>query len=168
MALDAGVGLIAIDNFDDIDRLERLLRRSAIGERQAVLMRVTPDVRGDTHEKISTGQADSKFGFSIAEARRRRSSACRASRAELVGLHFHIGSQLLELEPFAPRSRRSPSSATSPSTTSAAGLGVAYTAEQQPPAIEDYVGDRRRRARAARPGKRLLIEPGRRWSPTPA
>ena len=70
MALERGVGLIVLDNFDEIDRLERLLAagaRGAAGEQQ-VLVRVTPDVRGETHEKISTGQADSKFGFSIAQA----------------------------------------------------------------------------------------------------
>src|ERR1700722_12847991 len=62
VALEHQIGLIVIDNFDEIDRLARL----ATGT-QSVLIRATPDVRGDTHEKISTGQADSKFGFSMAD-----------------------------------------------------------------------------------------------------
>jgi len=64
MAVDAGVGLIVIDNTDDIDRLEAM----AISG-QAVLIRVIPGVRPDTHEAVATGQAGSKFGLPIPEAR---------------------------------------------------------------------------------------------------
>src|SRR5271166_1336086 len=67
MALGVGVGLVVVDNFDEIDRLEGLLAERG-GAVQRVLVRVTPDVRGDTHEKISTGQADSKFGFAMTDA----------------------------------------------------------------------------------------------------
>jgi diaminopimelate decarboxylase len=69
MALNSRVGLIVLDNFDEIDRLQRLIAEGDRGgEPQNVLVRVTPDVRGETHEKISTGQADSKFGFAMADA----------------------------------------------------------------------------------------------------
>src|ERR1700719_2237382 len=62
MALEAGIALIVIDNFDEIERLAGLLGKTAQPDgAQAVLVRVTPDVTGETHEKISTGQADSKF-----------------------------------------------------------------------------------------------------------
>jgi diaminopimelate decarboxylase len=98
-ALERRVGLIVLDNFDEIDRLERL-----VGQRdspaQDVLVRVTPDVRGDTHEKISTGQADSKFGFAMADAPSAIARVHEISGVRLLGLHAHIGSQLLELEPF--------------------------------------------------------------------
>src|ERR1700685_372129 len=60
------VGLIGVDNFDEIERLERL--SSELDHAQDVLVRVTPDVRGETNEKISTGQADSKFGFAMGDA----------------------------------------------------------------------------------------------------
>src|SRR5690606_22450915 len=62
-AVDAGVHCIAVDNLDGIDKLEAIVRGS-----QRVMIRVTPDVRGETHAAISTGQADSKFGFSMDEA----------------------------------------------------------------------------------------------------
>ena len=96
MALECGVGLIAIDNFDEISRLEQLVRN----ESQDVLIRVTPDVSGDTHEHISTGQADSKFGFSMADAPGAIARVQAVDGLRLVGLHAHIGSQLCELEPF--------------------------------------------------------------------
>src|SRR6202043_3298725 len=69
MALRHRVGLIVLDNLDEIERLERLLREGAAADRggQPVLVRVTPGVRGETNAKISTGQADSKFGFAMAE-----------------------------------------------------------------------------------------------------
>ena len=66
-ALEAGVGHVVLDSFDDLERLERLAaERGAV---QEVLIRVTPGVTGDTHHAISTGQADSKFGFSMQETR---------------------------------------------------------------------------------------------------
>src|SRR5580693_2864428 len=71
MALRHRVGAIVIDNFDEIERLAHLVGEGARADRaggQPVLVRVTPDVRGETHEKISTGQADSKFGFAMAHA----------------------------------------------------------------------------------------------------
>src|SRR5271163_1672671 len=71
MAMRHRVGAIVVDNFDEIDRLARLVAEGALADRaegQPVLVRVTPDVRGETHEKISTGQADSKFGFAMADA----------------------------------------------------------------------------------------------------
>src|SRR5437763_9276495 len=63
MALSARVGYVVIDSFDDLTRLERAA--AAADLRQRVLIRVTPDVVGDTHQAISTGQADSKFGLSM-------------------------------------------------------------------------------------------------------
>ena len=62
-ALQAGVGHVVIDSFDEMARLAQIAAEHS--RRQDVLIRVTPDVAGDTHAAISTGQADSKFGFSI-------------------------------------------------------------------------------------------------------
>jgi diaminopimelate decarboxylase len=173
MALERCVGLIVVDNFDEIDRLQRLTAGSAHGgDSQAVLIRVTPDVRGETHEKISTGQADSKFGFSMADAPAAIERVEGVEGLRLEGLHAHIGSQLLELEPF----RREVSelaklgSETHPPGGFSiydlgGGLGVAYIeAQPSPPAIEEYVGTIVGAALEhgmGLPGRRLLIEPGR-------
>jgi diaminopimelate decarboxylase len=166
MALDARAGLIVVDNFDELDRLERLTAEGAReGELQPVLIRVTPDVRGETHEKISTGQADSKFGFSIADAAAAIARIESIDGLALVGLHAHIGSQLLELDPFRREAAELAKLGEFGVWDLGGGLGVAYTESQQrPPAIEEYVGTLLAAARdhgMDAPGKRLLIEPGR-------
>ena len=71
-ALDAGVGRIVVDSFDEIDRLERLAARGARRPVPSVLIRVTPGIEAHTHEYVMTGQDDSKFGFGLASGRRRR------------------------------------------------------------------------------------------------
>jgi diaminopimelate decarboxylase len=97
-ALEAGVGHVVLDNLDELAKLERVARGAGARRRPRVALRVTPDVAGDTHRAISTGQADSKFGFGLAELPR---ALARAREGfEVEGLHFHIGSQLLDLDPF--------------------------------------------------------------------
>jgi diaminopimelate decarboxylase len=160
MALDAAVGLIVIDNGDDIDRLERLLAGSA--RRQAVLIRVTPGVRGETNDKISTGQADSKFGLNLEDARAAIERARRSERLELRGLHLHIGSQLLSLEPYRDAIAAVAALGEFPVYDVGGGLGVAYTASDAPPSIEEFAEELTQIAREELPhGARLLVEPGR-------
>ena len=98
-ALEAGVGHVVLDNLDELAKLERVARAAGpASARPRVALRVTPDVAGDTHRAISTGQADSKFGFGLAELPEALDHA--GERFDVEGLHFHIGSQLLALEPF--------------------------------------------------------------------
>jgi diaminopimelate decarboxylase len=168
-ALDRGVGLIVVDNFDEIERIALLVagRGGEGAERagaQAVLIRVTPDVRGETHEKISTGQADSKFGFAMADAQDAIARLQAIPGLSLLGLHAHIGSQLLDLEPFRREVGELAALGEFPVWDLGGGLGVRYTAEQpEPPAIEEYVGALVAAAHAHGMGaeRRLLIEPGR-------
>jgi diaminopimelate decarboxylase len=165
MALERGVGLIVLDNFHEIERLERLLAQDAArGGEQQVLVRVTPDVRGETHEKISTGQADSKFGFSIEQAGEAFARVQRADGLSLQGVHAHIGSQLLGLDPFRAEVAELAKLGDFAVWDLGGGLGVRYTRDQPAaPTIEDYVGALVRAAHAHERGerRRLLIEPGR-------
>jgi diaminopimelate decarboxylase len=96
LAVDAGVGLIVIDNTDDIDRLEEMVRSE-----QPVLVRVIPGVRPDTHEAVATGQAGSKFGLPIPAARDAINRLRHSDKLRLDGLHIHIGSQILDTRPYA-------------------------------------------------------------------
>jgi diaminopimelate decarboxylase len=159
-ALAAGVGHIVLDSFDEFDRLERVA--AELDRRQEVLIRVTPGVAGDTHKAISTGQEDSKFGFSVAEARGAIERLAHVPHLDLVGLHFHIGSQLFELEPFRQAVRTIATLGDFPVYNLGGGLAVAYTSAQHPPAIAEYV-DALVSTLHAELGedKRLLLEPGR-------
>ena len=159
-ALQARVGHVVIDSLDELDRLAAVA--AELRHHQEVLIRVTPDVAGDTHSKISTGQADSKFGFSIEQAEDAIARLAGSPWLELVGLHFHIGSQLYDLEPFRAAVRAIAPLGEFGVYNLGGGLGAAYTADQHPPtarqyvdaivdALHDEIG----------PDKRLLLEPGR-------
>jgi diaminopimelate decarboxylase len=135
--------------------------------RQGVLIRATPDVRGDTHEKISTGQADSKFGFSMVDVPAAIERVRGVAGLRLDGVHAHIGSQLLELDPFrreaAALARIGEGVGGFSTYDLGGGLGVAYTESQRPPEIEEWVDALLGAAHEAGidPGKRVLVEPGR-------
>src|SRR5438132_9661094 len=141
MALRHRVGLIVVDNFDEIERLQALLAEGAAADRgaQPVLLRVTPGVRGDTHAKISTGQADSKFGFAMDEAVDALARVASVDGLALRGVHAHIGSQLLELEPFRAAARELAKLGQFGVWNLGGGLGVRYNqAQPPPPTIEQY------------------------------
>jgi diaminopimelate decarboxylase len=164
LALRHRVGAIVIDNFDEIERLARVLDEGVHADgRQPVLVRVTPDVSGDTHEHISTGQADSKFGFAIADAPQAFARIAAVEGLELQGLHAHVGSQLLDLEPFRRAAAALAALGSFPVCDLGGGLGVTYTSDQrEPPTIEEYVAAVVEAAHdAGMGGARLLVEPGR-------
>lgn len=99
-ALDYQIGCFVVDNFYELEMLDRLSR-----EREQminVLIRVTPGVEAHTHEYISTGQIDSKFGFDLnsGQAQKALQSIAGMPYIELLGLHSHIGSQIFETEGF--------------------------------------------------------------------
>jgi diaminopimelate decarboxylase len=148
-AVEQGVGHIVADSFDELDRLERL----APG--QKVLLRVTPGIRPETHAFISTGQEDSKFGFGLDDVPR---AIERIDRLELVGLHAHIGSQVFDLGPYEKLAEVLTAMGEYPLLNLGGGLGVAYTADQEPPSIESYVDTL---LRGAPDGVTVLCEPGR-------
>ncbi len=158
-AVDAGVGHIVIDNFDDVGRLDAVLPD---GASQRVLVRVTPGVKPSTHDFISTGQLDSKFGLAIDDARAAIERVRASAHLELAGLHMHIGSQIFELGAYRQAIEALSHLGDFDVYDLGGGLGVAYTAQDEPPGIEDYV---RTKVTAAHeilgPDKRLLLEPGR-------
>ncbi|HEU4658527.1 MAG TPA: diaminopimelate decarboxylase [Capillimicrobium sp.] len=156
LAVERGVGHVVVDNLDEVDKLERVVR-----DRQRVLIRVTPDVRGETHHAISTGQADSKFGFSMQDAPEAIARLQASDKLELVGLHVHIGSQLLDVTPFVKGVEALSELADLPQINVGGGLGVTYT-DERPPSIEDYVNAKVDAIESwLGPGKRIVDEPGR-------
>jgi diaminopimelate decarboxylase len=136
-AMDAGVGQIVLDSDSEIDRLAAIAGARATV--QEVLLRVTPDVAGDTHAAISTGQADSKFGFSMNAARSAIDRLATIDSLALVGLHAHIGSQLFALEPFRDAVRAIATLGRFPVYNLGGGLAAAYLDSEHPPSAQEWV-----------------------------
>ena len=160
-AARAGIRHLILDSFDEIERCERLL-----DEPQKVLIRVTPGIKPSTHDYITTGQLDSKFGFGLEDglAARAIERVLASEKLELVGLHAHIGSQIFELEPYtlAIRALGDLAGEWCKVVNVGGGLGVAYTHEDEPPSIDSYVDVKVRGvAEVFGPGVRILVEPGR-------
>jgi diaminopimelate decarboxylase len=148
-AIESGIGHIVVDSFDEIERLR--------GREQRVLVRVTPGIEPSTHAAIQTGQVDSKFGFQIDDVES-AVHACADAGLELRGLHAHIGSQIVDLEVFARLGELLGGMGDWPLLNLGGGLGIAHTAEDEAPSIEDYVDAL---VRHAPEGVTLLCEPGR-------
>jgi diaminopimelate decarboxylase len=157
MAVTAGVGTIVIDNFDDIDRLEKIVK----GE-QAVLVRIIPGILPDTHLANATGQDDSKFGLSISNAKVAIERLKASDKLRLDGLHLHLGSQIMSTEPFIKSIEAIASLGEFSVYDLGGGLGVRYTYTDSPPSIEAYLDALIDTARRYLPSNaKILIEPGR-------
>jgi diaminopimelate decarboxylase len=158
-ALDAGIGDIVVDNLDELDALIRLI---PAGARQRILLRVAPGVSPDTHPKISTGGPNTKFGFNPRDAEVAIARAQASDKLDLDGLHFHIGSQILDLAPFRAALEAVAGLGDFRTYNMGGGLGVAYLDEQSAPDIEHYVDTKVTLVREILgPGKRIADEPGR-------
>ncbi|MFD4240252.1 diaminopimelate decarboxylase [Streptomyces sp. NPDC058525] len=160
MAVSAGVDTIVIDNLGDIDRLEKLVTGV-----QRVLLRVVPEVDADTHAAMATGGRGSKFGLTAAQAVEAAERVRRSGRLRLDGLHVHVGSQLMETEPFRKSVEVVGTRAElgrHPVYDVGGGLGVRYTYQDRPPGVAEYVRTLTEAARAYLPeDARLILEPGR-------
>jgi diaminopimelate decarboxylase len=163
-ALTEGVGRVVVDSFDELDRIEALVREG-LPVPQA-LLRVTPGVEAHTHEFVRTGQDDSKFGFGLASgmAEEAVQRALASPAVDLVGLHAHIGSQVFEarffelaveaLAPFVQRHRL-------PELSLGGGLGVAYVEGEEAPTISEWGKAVRQACTAAGITAHVTAEPGR-------
>ena len=178
-ALDSGVGRVVVDNYFELETLDRLAGRVPSGRdcRAAVLLRIAPGIEAHSHEYIRTGQTDSKFGFTLAKgyAPVAVRTALDARHLDLRGLHCHIGSQILELDAFRHttavmvdflQSLRSTLGWTAEELDLGGGLGVYYTEGDDPPAIASYAAAVRESVeescrRHDYPRPRVAVEPGR-------
>ncbi|HXZ82499.1 MAG TPA: diaminopimelate decarboxylase [Acidimicrobiales bacterium] len=167
-AVGLGVGRLAVDSFDEVDRLTRLLEARRHGAHQKILVRVNPGIEAHTHEFVSTGQEDSKFGFSVASGAAR--VAINALRGlpggEVVGVHAHIGSQIQRLTSFERLAEILAPIVLANGLAElcvGGGLGVAYLSGESAPTISEWGATVR--ASCARaglgPAVRITAEPGR-------
>ncbi|MGW4699952.1 diaminopimelate decarboxylase [Streptomyces sp. NPDC004285] len=140
-AVEAGVGRIVLDSFQEIVRVAHVAQ--SLGKRQRVQIRVTVGVEAHTHEFIATAHEDQKFGIALAggqaaEAVRR---ALKLDGLELIGIHSHIGSQIFDMAGFEVSARRvvqllaevrDEHGVELPEIDLGGGLGIAYTSEDDP------------------------------------
>lgn len=164
-ALDAGVARFNVESRDELELIQRIA--AARGTVANAAVRINPDVDALTHAKISTGKSENKFGVSIDEARTWFGTAGERPNVRLDGLHMHIGSQILQLEPMRLalqrlgafwRELRDAGHAIA-SIDVGGGLGVRYRAGERAPDPVAYVG-LIREALAGFEG-RIVLEPGR-------
>lgn len=174
-AIQAGVGNIVVDSLDELARVSRIA--GAAGIEQAIYLRITPGVEADTHEYIKTGAEDSKFGFTMLDdwAFRCVKDAIEAPHVRLVGLHMHIGSQIFAIESYAEAIGvlvdfvariKEECSYVIEELDIGGGLGIAYTATDQPTPIDNFAecvvnALKSNYARYDMPLPRLVVEPGR-------
>ncbi|MGH8125232.1 MAG: diaminopimelate decarboxylase, partial [Rhodanobacteraceae bacterium] len=165
-ALAAGVARFNVESADELLLLQRLAAEHNVIACASV--RINPDVDAATHAKISTGKSENKFGVGMDEARQWFADSARLTHVRLDGLHVHIGSQMLSLDPIRLALRRTAdlwrelvaAGHAIHSIDVGGGLGVCYRAGQdRPAAITDYT-DVIRDALADFDG-RILLEPGR-------
>jgi diaminopimelate decarboxylase len=158
MAAEHGIGLVVVDNADDVDRLEAIPGAHV----QDVLVRVTPGVTAQTHAHVLTGHERSKFGLAPAAAAELIRRIERSPRLRMLGLHVHIGSQILDVGPFVESVAAIAPLGEFEVYDLGGGLGARYTYDDQPPAVADYLDARVGAAREHLPaGAELILEPGR-------
>ena len=156
-ALDAGIGFIVVDGFDDIDRIERLASR-----RTPVLLRVSPGVESATHAALATGGKNSKFGVPVEQVPAAIARMRAVPTIDLRGLHAHIGSQIATLDQFEAAVAALASLDRFGVYDFGGGLAVRYEPGDRVPSVEEYV-ERLVGAAHRHLGTdiEILIEPGR-------
>ncbi len=98
LALDANIACFNVESEPELEVIDALA--GAKGKMANVALRVNPNVDAHTHKYITTGLSENKFGISMEMLDEVVDKALELRNINLIGLHFHIGSQLLEFEPF--------------------------------------------------------------------
>ena len=145
-ALEWNIGRIVVDSLHEIELVDRMAQEA--GKVQEILIRVSPGVDPHTHVHTTTGTLDSKFGFPIqtGQAEDAIRIALKSPNLNLLGLHFHLGSPLFDLEPYVVAmelvlrfaSHMAEAGLTLGVISPGGGFAIAYTRGQEPPSIGDY------------------------------
>ncbi len=98
LGLKEGIACFNVESEPELDLIDSVAGR--LGSRAAVSIRVNPDVDAGTHEKITTGKSENKFGISWLDARQVYGRAARLPNIDVTGVDMHIGSQITRIEPF--------------------------------------------------------------------
>lgn len=175
MAVDNNVGRVIVDNITELETLDAIARSK--GKTVGIMLRIKPGIDAHTHDFVRTGQIDSKFGFALetGEAMEAVKAASAYAHISLAGLHCHIGSQILDTDPFAEAARvmlhfmndvRKELGITFTDLNLGGGPGIRYTEEDDPKPFGEIVRAILTALKAAcaecsYPEPFVLFEPGR-------
>jgi len=162
--LAAGILCFNVESAAELARIERVAGQA--GARAPVSLRVNPDVDPRTHPYISTGLKENKFGIAYDEALPLYRKAAASASLRVVGIDFHIGSQLTDAAPFVAALDRVLELVDALAKRGIAlhhldlggGLGIRYR-DEQPPSPAEYLGAML--ARLSGRTEKILLEPGR-------
>jgi len=166
LAVDEKILCINVESEPELDRLAAIA--AAKGRVADISIRVNPDVDPRTHAKIATGKAENKFGIPISRAREVYARAARLKGVRVIGVDMHIGSQIIELDPFGDAfalladfvgQLRADGHAIS-HIDLGGGLGIPYREDNEPPPDPDAYAAIVKRA-TQNLGCKLIFEPGR-------
>ncbi|MFI5033038.1 MAG: diaminopimelate decarboxylase [Reyranellales bacterium] len=164
-ALQAGIGQINVESSAELETLNAVAGQ--LGIKAAITIRVNPDIDAGTHEKITTGRKENKFGIDIDLAREAYAFAGKLPNLQVVGVAMHIGSQLTTLDPYRDAIAKVRGLITQLRADGhrierfdiGGGLGIVY-ADEQPPSIASFLQLVVRETDGL--GCELTFEPGRR------
>jgi len=162
--LETGILMFCVDSEQELDLLDTVAGR--VGRKAPVAVRVNPDIPVETHPHVATGLKESKFGVALSRAMGCYEFAAGAANLEVVGIHAHIGSQLLDLAPFREAVSKLSDAVRELRSRGidlrymdfGGGLGITYD-DEEPPSYEEYaemVSEHARDVRCV-----VVLEPGR-------
>ncbi len=167
-AVKSGVGRIVVDSFDELDRIDRVHSELKLPAR--VLVRITPGVSAHTHEFLSTGQDDTKFGFTVngGLATQAIERVQESASMEFIGIHAHIGSQIFSLKNMEQGVKKVAEFTKDISKEYevqelcvGGGLGVAYIEGEEAPSIAEWAAAVKAICKNEGIKARITAEPGR-------
>ncbi len=167
-ALDADIACFNVESIPELEVIDGLA--GGKGKKARVSFRVNPDVGAHTHAHIMTGRAENKFGIAMSDMEKAIGAAAALRHVEFVGLHFHIGSQILGMDDFAVlcdrinelQDRLERHRITVRHINVGGGLGIDYRHPDEKP-VPDFAGyfGTYRKHLCLRAGQQLHFEPGR-------
>ena len=165
-ALNAGIHCFNVESRPELELLSS--RAVALGKTAPVSIRINPDVDARTHKKISTGRKENKFGIPYDEARQAYARAAELPGINPVGIDMHIGSQIIDLEPFDEAIKLLADLAMSLKADGhgiqhidlGGGLGIPYRMDNDPPPLPEAYGAIVRK-HCGNLGLKVICEPGR-------
>jgi diaminopimelate decarboxylase len=166
LAVDEGILCVNVESEAELELLAAIA--AAKGRTVAISVRVNPDIDPKTHAKIATGKAENKFGIPISRARDVYARAAKLKGVRVAGVDMHIGSQIVELDPFGDafalladfvRALRADGHTIS-HVDLGGGLGIPYRDDNEPPPDPDAYAKVVKRA-TQNLGCKLIFEPGR-------